>query len=933
MIYLVCGLLSCRQQEPIRAEIGVPKTKTLRVHSLAKELGVTSKQVIEKCHAEDIELKNHMAAISLGLAESIREWFSVGEDVTSIEVAGKVDLSKVRKPTRKNAKAHEAEKAAPAETAEKVPTKEETPIIAEPSAEDTGPAQVIAPEPDQQTEVLPKAEEAVLVSETGEEPPLPEIEELAARTDPPEAPVILPEPPSPSEPVIPAGPQVVPKPAELQGPRVVRVERPEPIRVPRPRPRPAAPSHAAITEGPVTSDTSTSTGSGKKSHGRGRGPGDDRDSAAARSRSPRRRGQGSDIGEREKEWRDQDLLERKERLASATGHGLKERRAVERRRVAAAAAASGVVTRKAPVELTAPITLKELCGAVGIPFSTISKQLMEQTGALWMINQSIDAETLELLALDLGVPVTIEKQKTALERLQDEFERRGRDNLQPRPPVVAMLGHVDHGKTSLLDAIRHANVAHGEAGGITQHIGAYRVDHDGWRVTFLDTPGHEAFTAMRARGANLTDVVVLVVAADDGVMPQTLEAINHTKAAGVQIVIALNKIDLPSVDLNRIYSQLAEHDLAPAEWGGETDLIKTSATTGEGIKELIAHLSTLSDLMNLNADPTIPAQAIVIEAQMREGQGVAAQVLVREGTIRIGQAIVCGGGSGRVRTLRDDKGKRVKEALPGWPVEVIGLDELPQAGDRLYQLDDLKQAKLVAEETRQQRRSDSLGVVQKPRTLEEMLAAGDEAQVSELNLVVKADVQGSVDVLKKSLGQFPSDKAQLKILHSAVGAISEADIHLARASDAIVVGFHIVAEDRARQLADELGVEIRLYRVIYEILDDMHKALAGLLEPIRNEEQRGAAEVRQVFNVSRLGTVAGCYVSSGTIARNHQVRLVRDGRIVLEGGTIQSLKRFKDDVRDVRTGLECGIKLKSFNDVKPGDVIETYEIVEVAQEL
>ena len=902
------------------------KTKTLRVHSLAKELGVTSKQVIEKCHAEDIELKNHMAAISLGLAESIREWFSVGEDVTSVEVAGKVDLSKVRKTTRKK-----TEKAAPAETAEKAPSKEETPAVAEPSAEDTSPAHVIAPETEQQPEVVPEAEEAVLVSEAGEESPPPEIEELAARTDQPEAPVILPEPTPPPEPVIPAGPQVVPKPAELQGPRVVRVERPEPVRMPRPRPRPAASSRGASIEGPVIPDIST--GSGKKPHGRGRGPGDDRDSAAARSRSPRRRGQASDIGEREKEWRDQDLLERKERLASATGHGLKERRALERRRVAAAAAATGVVTRKAPVELTAPITLKELCGAVGIPFSTISKQLMEQTGALWMINQSIDAETLELLALDLGVPVTIEKQKTVLERLQGEFERRNRDNLQPRPPVVAMLGHVDHGKTSLLDAIRQADVAHGEAGGITQHIGAYRVDHDGWQVTFLDTPGHEAFTAMRARGANLTDVVVLVVAADDGVMPQTIEAINHTKAAGVQIVIALNKIDLPGVDLNRIYSQLAEHDLAPTEWGGETDLIKTSATTGEGVKELIAHLSTLSDLMNLNADPTIPAQATVIEAQMREGQGVAAQVLVREGTLRIGQAVVCGGGSGRVRTLRDDKAKRVKEALPGWPVEVIGLDELPRAGDRLYQLDDLKQAKLVAEETRQRRRSDSLGVSQKPRTLEEMLAAGDEAQISELNLIIKADVQGSVDVLKKSLGQFPSDKAQLKILHSAVGAISEADIHLARASDAIVVGFHIVAEDRARQLADELGVEIRLYRVIYEILDDMHKALAGLLEPIRNEEPRGSAEIRQVFNVSRLGTVAGCFVSSGTIARNHQVRLVRDGRVVLEGGSIQSLKRFKDDARDVRTGMECGIKLKSFNDVKPGDVIETYEVVEVAQEL
>jgi len=577
--------------------------------------------------------------------------------------------------------------------------------------------------------------------------------------------------------------------------------------------------------------------------------------------------------------------------------------------------------------------LKEFCSAVGIPFSTVSQKLLEHTNRLWRINENIDAETLELLTMELGVLVTIAKQKTALERLKEEFDARPREHLKPRPPVVAMLGHVDHGKTSLLDAIRKADVAAGEAGGITQHIGAYRVERGEWRVTFLDTPGHEAFTAMRARGANLTDVVVLVVAADDGVMPQTIEAINHARAAGVQIVVALNKIDLPNADVNRVYSQLAAQELVPSEWGGQTDVIKTSATTGQGVDDLIAHLSTLSDLMELRADPTVPASATVIESQMKEGQGVAAKVLVREGTLRTGQIVVCGGGYGRIRMLRDDKGRRIKEASPGWPVEVSGLDELPQAADHMYQVDDLKQAKDIAEEMRQRRREAELEGLRKPRTLEDLLAAGDESQIPELNLIIKADVQGSVDVLKKSVSELPREKAQSRVLHAAVGAISEADVQLARASNALIIGFHVVAEDRARQLAEELGVQIRLYRVIYEMLDDVHKALAGLLEPVQRQEVRGAAEVRKLFNITRVGLVAGCRVTSGVVHRNHLMRVIRDGRVVADNRAISSLRHVKDDVREVRAGLECGIKLEGFDDIKPGDVLEAYEVVQVAQEL
>ena len=911
--------------------------KTLRVHSLAKELSVTSKQVIEKCRAEGIELKNHMAAVQLGLAESIREWFSVGEDVTSIEVAERVDLSKVCKPSTRTLRKEAAELTEP-QTAQA--TLEAPPLIETEEIPATeAPIAVAVEAPPEVAEPVAEAEAEVTVE--SEEEPGTVVAQPPEAPETPQAPTeaevalaegeAVPEPPAPPEPppepIMPAGPKLVPKPAELRGPRVVRIEAPEPVRPLRSRPAARAP----IT--PPEQSPATAAPGRKGQRGRG-GKDEDREGAGLRSRSPRRHGQTADAGERLREWRNQDLLERRERLASVTGHGLRERRAAEKRRRATQVASAGPALRKTPVEIVTPISLKDFCAAVGLPFVVISKKLMEHTGKLWTINQSLDAETAELIALDLGVSVTIAKARTALEKLIGEFEQHERPNRVPRPPVVAMLGHVDHGKTSLLDTIRQSDVAKGEAGGITQHIGAYRIDREGWRVTFLDTPGHEAFTAMRSRGADLTDVVVLVVAADDGVMPQTIEAINHAKAAGVQIVVALNKIDLPGVDLDRIYGQLAEQELVPSEWGGDTDVIKTSAVTGEGIDDLIAHLSTLSELLVLKADPRVPAQGMVIESQMREGQGVVAQVLDSEGTLKPGQVIVCGGGFGRVRVLRDDRGRNLKAALPGWPVQIAGLDVLPKAGDRLYQVTDLKLAKEIAGEIGQRRREESLETTRKPRTLEDLLAAGgDEARVPELAVIVRADVQGSVDVLKQSLSNFPSDKATLRILQAAVGAISEADVHFAQTSGAIIIGFHVVPEDHARRLAEQLGVEIRLYRVIYEIIDDMYKALAGLLEPLQRLEVRGTAEVRQVFNISRLGTVAGCMVTNGTVSRNHKVRLVRDSRMVLEAGALHSLKRFKDDAREVRAGLECGIKVVNFDDLKPGDVIEAYEVVEELQEL
>jgi translation initiation factor IF-2 len=917
---------------------------------------VPSKAVIEKCRAEGIELKNHMAAISVGLAESIREWFSVGDDVTSVEVAERVDVERVRRARRKARKRGEEAEAvvesAPPTMAEGVgvealqaPAEEhaasmalvaeagpETPPAVQVEVEATSaePVTFVGPPAEglEAAGAAPPAEAEKLVAEAptvAEEAGVELAGGLERRPAAGESPVRL-----PPEPIKPAGPQVVPAPAELRGPTVVRIEAPESPRVLRPRP--AGPRIAADRAAPVAPTSDAPSVTARRGRGKSRAV-EEEEAAGARSRSPRRHGGATEVDQRLREWRDQDLLERKERLASVTGHGLRDRRAAERRRQATVLAGAPQPVRKEPVTLIAPIPIKQFCAAVGAPFAQLSKKLIEHTGRLWAINQALDAELAELLALDLGVPVRVEKAKTVYEALEDEFARRERRNLEPRPPVVAMLGHVDHGKTSLLDAIRKTQVVDGEAGGITQHIGAYRLDRGDWHVTFVDTPGHKAFTEMRARGANLTDVVVLVVAADDGVMPQTVEAIAHARAAGVSIVVALNKIDLPGIDLNKVYSQLAEHKLAPSEWGGTTDVIKTSAVTGQGIDELVGHLSTLSELMELKADPTVPAQATVIEAQLREGRGVVAQVLVREGTLRPGQCVVCGPGAGRVRALRDDRGRQVDQAGPGTPVEVSGLDELPAAGDRLYQVESLPQAKEIAQEVRQRRREAALETAPKPRTLEALVLGQGEAQIPELNVIVKADVQGSVEVLKKSLAEFPAERVRLNVLHAAVGAVSEADVHLAKASQALIIGFHVVAEDRAQQLADQLGVEIRSYRVIYELLDDLERALKGLLAPVEQEEVRGTAEVRQVFSISRVGVVAGCYVTDGVVSRNHKVRLIRDGRVVVEGRSIASLRRFKDDAREVRAGLECGLRIQDFDDVKPADVIRAYEVVEVAQEL
>jgi len=667
-----------------------------------------------------------------------------------------------------------------------------------------------------------------------------------------------------------------------------------------------------------------------------RGPADDPATADNKKRAHPRRGvrDVQTVDERLREWRDRDLIERRERLDHATGRGINQLRADENRpqRGKGGAPQRSAPSRKGKVILTEPITLKEFSRETGISSQDVIRKMMQEFETLITITSVLGRDVAELIANEHGIELEVQARKTALDKLKEEFAAIPRKHLEPRPPVVTVLGHVDHGKTSLLDRIRKANVAAGEAGGITQHIGAYRVRVGERWVTFLDTPGHTAFTAMRARGANMTDVVVLVVAADDGVMPTTVEAINHAKAANATIVVALNKIDLPH-DINKIYGQLAEHGLNPTEWGGEIDVVKTSATKGQGIEELLGHLATLSEVLDLKADPSIPACGTVIESEKTEGAGIVTRIMVQEGTLKPGQHVVCGQGFGRVRSLKDDKGKAVNKAGPSTPVEITGLSAIPSAGDRFFVVNNAQRGKEIADEMAVAMREKSLLKSTKPTSLESLLASAAEGEVPELRIILKADMQGSIDVLKKTLTDFPSDQVKLTILHDGVGAVTESDIVLAEASDAMIVAFHVVPEPSITRLADSVNVSIRSYTVIYNLLDDIKKALEDQLPPEEKIESRGRAEVREVFTVSKVGKVAGCMVREGSIARNHTVRVVRDGVVVKDNGGISSLKRFKDDAKEVKAGLECGINIDNYSDLKPGDIIEAYEVIKIARSL
>ncbi len=935
-----------------------------RIFELAKQIGVTSKTILEKCRAEGLDIKNHMHVLSAGLEATIREWFAEGAVSTAVETSQHVDIEQARaQAKRQRRKKKEGEEghagegeavavaegeveAVPAEVAEK-----EAPAEAAPVAEAVPAA--AEPLPAEQAEVVP-SQGVAAPAPVVEVPPA--VAATAAHTAAPEAaapaPAAVQPPPAAAAPasgqqaaakpaagkeskdqkppekavVKPAGPQLVPRPAKLQGPRVVRVEKPDIIAPPRRRPQggpgagPGGPAQSMPTVGGIKRPKKPLTPAEEEEEAKA--------AAAGKKRSPRRRGgRSADSGEVLKEWRNQDLVERAARLASAAG-GLRRHRLGGGKGPDGSPAAS---SKPAEVEVEEPITIKALSAASGLKAGELMKRLIGM-GTLATINQVLPRESAEMLLLEFGIELKIHRAKSAEELMAEELALRPKADLVNRAPVVTFLGHVDHGKTSLLDRIRNQTVAAGEAGGITQHIGAYRCDVGNSHVVFLDTPGHEAFTAMRARGANMTDVVVLVVAADDGVMPQTVEALSHAKAAKVPIIVALNKIDLPNANETRVLGQLAENGLNPREWGGNVEVIRTSASTGQGVDTLVETLSLEAELLELKAEVDAPASGYVIESTMSAGLGAVARMLVLNGTLKVGDIIQAGAGYGRVRQMLDHRGKPITEAPPSTPVEVSGLDEIPEAGDKFYVADDLDQARSVAEDRRQRTRTAGLAAVPQ-RSLEALLGRIEAGKASQLALIIKADVQGSIEAITGSIKKLNTDEVRVNILHAGVGGITTGDVSLAEASDAIIIGFNAVPDSSAKQMAEAKGVDIRQYRIIYDILEDIRKALEEGLAPEVRLETLGRAEVRQVFKVSRVGTVAGCIVLDGVVNRSSKVRITRSNIVIEDERTLESLKRFKEDVRDVRAGMECGLKVAGYDDIKEGDILEFYHKVSVARKL
>jgi translation initiation factor IF-2 len=917
------------------------KTATLRVHKIAKELGVSSKDIIAKCEAEEIpDITNHMSAVSLGLAATIKDWFSGAAESaqsTSVEKAAKVDVkkaqAKARRKTRTKAVAQSDDASGDDTTATATALAEPPPAVA-PSVP-SAPEPVAEPKPDLELPAIAaKASKGSGTDDGGSAPTGP----------------VMNEPVRPDV-VSPVGPKLEqPKKLSLAGPKLIRVEAPEPESKPRPRRTETTGGGMMQNAGPRRGGGAAGMGpnvEGGEMHGGsrgGRGGGGGRGTTGGqgvKGRSPRRsdgRTGRTGLGEATpfKPWRDQDMVERDQALKHSSGFFKAHRQ--DRMRKRGGGGRGQVIQRPTgPVKVSEPITIKELSAASGVKAATILKELLLE-GQTVTINSSIETEqAIEIMAAH-DIELQVEEAKTAAAVIAARFEERERTNEQERAPVVAILGHVDHGKTSLLDRIRSANVAEGEAGGITQATSAFQVPVKAGEkerlITFIDTPGHEAFTAMRARGAKATDIVVLVVAADDGVMPQTEESISHAKAAGVPIVVALNKIDRPDAtdeNIQRILGQLAAHELNPTEWGGDTEVVRTSAIKGDGIQDLLDTLDYQADLLELKADFSGNAEGTVLEAQMEEGRGTVARMLVQEGQLKKGDFIVVGRGFGRIRDIVNDRGERIDAAEPATPVAISGLDTLPDAGDRFFVLDTIKEAEQAAAEHRRFEREQQL--VAPKITLDNIFDQLEEGKKKDLSLVVKADVQGSVETLRAVLGKIGSDEVKVTIKHAAVGGVNESDVMLANATDSVIIGFNVTTSSKARQLAEGKRVDIRLYDVIYDVTDDVTKAAAGLLDPELKLEVIGHADVREVFKISKVGAIAGCYVTDGVIERHAQMRVTRGGIVIEKDRRLEQLKRFKDDAKEVKSGMECGMKIDGYDDIKAGDVLECYRTIEIARTL
>ena len=588
---------------------------------------------------------------------------------------------------------------------------------------------------------------------------------------------------------------------------------------------------------------------------------------------------------------------------------------------------SGAVDLKSEAVIESPITVRTLSEATGRPAKDIQTILFRTQGMMATINDPLDDELAVEIAMEMGVDLSIERQSDFEDELSARYDRTEFDSdLVARPPIITVLGHVDHGKTTLVDRIRSANVAAGEAGGITQHIAAYQVEHNGQKITFVDTPGHAAFGEMRARGANVTDIIVLVVAADDGVMPQTVECIAHAKAAGVPIVVAMNKIDLPQANEQKVLTDLSNHGILPQEWGGDVEVIRVSGLKGTGIDDLLETLLLTAEIQDLRAPEDIPAEGVCLEAFLDEGRGPLAWTIVRRGTLRVGDIMLCGKAIGRVRAMYTDRDEEIQEAPPSTPIKIAGLDDVPGAGDQFFVMPSIEEARDFAEERQLRGRTEALARRGGMLDLESFFARRD-GQIKDLPLIIKADTPGSIEAIRHELERFQHDEVRIKVLHEAVGGVNESDVYLAASAGAIIVAFHVIAEDRAESLAQQEGVDIRRYNIIYNVTDEIRKALEGLLTPERVEVATGRALVLRTFSISKTGMIAGCRVLNGVIERNNRIHVIRDQKILNDYG-IASLRREKDDAREVREGYECGIRLDGFNDVKEGDLLEAFRIEE-----
>jgi translation initiation factor IF-2 len=840
-----------------------------RVHQLARKLGVGSKDIVAKCESEGIpDITNHMSAVSAGLAATISEWFSEGgESSSAIETAQKVNISEVKARAKKKTK------------------KKVTPKVT-------------------------KEEQSSTKATTTKE---------AGATE--------------GSSVLPAGRRIAaPVKAKMTGPKVIRIEEPEPERKPRPpREKPNEPTQRGGTGVRVPQELPSEEESGRGSRrNKRRVTGGQQTERGSRNPSPStQRGESN--------WRKQDLLERENRLRRSGGFFRQARRDSQKRTNKPAKRAKTLAETGGTIIVTEPISIKELSAKTGIRTKDILYKLHTEE-IVATVNDTIDSlQAVEMMS-GWGIELEVTEAKSVEDQIIEAFSKRELVDEQSRAPVVTILGHVDHGKTSLLDRIRGANVAEGEAGGITQATSAFRVqvtagDTDRL-ITFIDTPGHEAFTEMRARGAMVTDLVVLVVAADDGVMPQTIESINHAKAAGVPIIVALNKIDKQQAtddNIQRIFGQLAEHELNPVDWGGDTEVIKTSAIKETGIQDLLEVLDYQAELIELKADFGGQAEGTVIEAHIAEGRGPVANVLVQQGCLKKGDFIVAGRGYGRIRALMNERGEQVDEALPSTPLVILGLNEVPDAGDKFYIVKSLKEAEASAKERVEELRTVSLA--REKVTLDNIFEQMKSADLQELSVIVKGDVQGSVETLKNTINKIGNEEVSIAIKHSAVGGINESDVNLAEACSGIIVGFNVTSTSKARRIAEEKKVEIRYYDVIYDLTDDLIKALEGLLDPEIKLEVLGHAEVRDVFKISKIGMIAGCYVTDGVIERHQQVRVTRDGIVIESDRRLDQLKRFKDDAKEVKSGQECGMNINDYTDIKVGDVIECYTSLEVKRTL